>query len=207
MDIAATIRGFGLGFSLIAAIGAQNAYVLTRGILRNHHWAVALVCSVLDALLIAVGILGMGSLIQAFPDLLVVLTVFGALFLFIYGLVSFRNMLRAQALSSERARVSLPIAIVTVLGLSLLNPHVYLDTVILIGSVSIQELPANRLDFGVGAAVASFVWFFLLALGGQWLQRWFQKPAAWRILDGVVGVIMWSLSFSLIWPLIITLLK
>jgi len=201
MDFAATGRGFGLGFSLIAAIGAQNAYVLTRGILRNHHWPVALVCSVLDGLLITVGVLGMGALIQAWPGLLLILTVFGALFLFLYGLLSFRRLFQADKLGTSKGEVTLTSAILTVLGLSLLNPHVYLDTVILIGSVSVQEAPASRFDFGLGAVTASFVWFFCLALGGQWLQRWFQNPRAWQVLDGLVGVIMWSLAFSLIWPL------
>jgi len=201
VELSSLFRGFGLGFSLIAAIGAQNAYVLTRGILHNHHWPVALVCSVLDAALIAVGILGMGRLLQVYPTLLTAVTLFGALFLFAYGLFSFRRMLCSERLQVEHSRVSLATAIATVLALSLLNPHVYLDTVILIGSISVQELPADRPIFGLGAALASFVWFFCLALGGQWMQRWFQSPIAWRILDAVVGVIMWTLAVSLVYTI------
>ena len=202
MDWSATARGFGLGFSLIAAIGAQNAYVLTRGILRNHHWAIALVCSVIDALLITVGILGMGSLIQRWPSLITVLTIFGALFLLVYGLLSIRRMLQPGTLDTSKVTVSLGTAILTVVALSLLNPHVYLDTVILIGSVAVQEPEASRFDFGIGAVTASFVWFFCLAFGGQSLQRWFQKPSSWRVLDGFVAVVMLSLAWALAWPLI-----
>ncbi|MGB5708410.1 MAG: LysE/ArgO family amino acid transporter [Arenicellales bacterium] len=202
MELAASVRGFGLGFSLIAAIGAQNAYVLTRGILHNHHWTVALVCSILDALLISAGILGMGSLIRIYPGLVSALTAFGALFLFAYGLFAFRRMFRSEVLGAESKRVSRLAAVTTVLALSLLNPHVYLDTVILIGSISVRELPSNRMTFGMGAALASFVWFFCLALGGQWLQRWFQTPAAWRVLDAIVGIVMWALAVSLVQELL-----
>ncbi len=198
MELAPFVRGFGLGFSLIAAIGAQNAYVLTRGILHNHHWVVALVCSILDAVLISAGILGMGGLIRIYPGLVSALTAFGALFLFAYGLYAFRRMFKIEVLGPESKRVSRSVAVATVLALSLLNPHVYLDTVILIGSISVRELPPNRLSFGIGAALASFVWFFCLALGGQWLQRWFQTPAAWRALDAIVGIVMWALAISLV---------
>ncbi len=198
MEFAPFIRGFGLGFSLIAAIGAQNAYVLTRGILRNHHWIIALVCSVLDAILISIGILGMGKLIKAYPDLITLITGFGALFLFAYGSFAFRRMFQAEVLGPESKRVTRSVAVITVLALSLLNPHVYLDTVILIGSISVRELASDRAVFGVGAVTASFVWFFCLALGGQWLQRWFQTPDAWRVLDALVGTVMWVLAISLV---------
>ncbi len=198
IELAPFTRGFGLGFGLIAAIGAQNAYVLTRGILRNHHFIIALVCSLLDTVLILAGVMGMGRLVLAFPSLLTVATLFGALFLFVYGVFSFRRMFQSQLLRAENKSVSLGAAVATVLALSLLNPHVYLDTVILIGSVSVRELPAHRSSFAVGACLASFVWFFLLSLGGQWMQRWFQTPMAWRILDGFVGIVMWTLAFTLI---------
>ncbi|MGI9316197.1 MAG: LysE/ArgO family amino acid transporter [bacterium] len=198
MEVAAFVRGFGLGFSLIAAIGAQNAYVLTRGILHNHHWVIALVCSVLDALLIAVGILGMGRLIQAYPTLINLVTIFGALFLFCYGLFAFRRMFKAEVLGPASKKVTRRVAIASVLALSLLNPHVYLDTVILIGSISVREHASNRAIFGIGAVTASFVWFFCLALGGQWLQRCFQSPLAWRVLDAIVGTVMWTLAFLLV---------
>ncbi len=198
VELAPLGRGFGLGFGLIAAIGAQNAYVLTRGILRNHHFAVAAVCSVLDVFLILCGVLGMGRVVTAYPQSIFILTVFGALFLFVYGGMSFKRMLQSQALRADQQIVTLKKAVITIVTLSLLNPHLYLDTVVLIGSVSVQELPEHRLTFAAGACVESFVWFFLLALGGQWMQRWFQTPATWRILDGFVGVVMWSLAIMLV---------
>lgn len=198
MDWAPFARGFGLGFSLIAAIGAQNAYVLTRGILRNHHWTVALVCSILDAVLILAGMVGMGSLVKAWPDVIDALTLFGALFLFVYGLLSFRRLWRGDHLEAGKSRVTLRVAVTTVLALSLLNPHVYLDTVVLIGSIGVQETAAARPWFTAGAILASFVWFFCLALGGQAMQRWFQSARAWQALDLFVGAVMWSLAFSLL---------
>ncbi|MBX2868738.1 MAG: LysE/ArgO family amino acid transporter [Acidiferrobacterales bacterium] len=191
-------RGFGLSLGLIAAIGAQNAYVLTRGILRNHHFAVAAVCSVLDTILIFSGVLGMGKVVAAYPQSITVLTLFGALFLFAYGGTSFRRMMQSQALRADHQIVTLKTAILTMVTLSLFNPHLYLDTVVLLGSVSVQELPENRLTFAAGACLASITWFFMLALGGQWMQRWFQTPAAWRLLDGFVGVVMWSLAIMLV---------
>jgi L-lysine exporter family protein LysE/ArgO len=197
VDWAPFVRGFGLGFSLIAAIGAQNAYVLTRGILHNHHWPVALVCSVLDALLIAAGLLGMGRLVALWPGVIDALTLFGALFLFVYGALSLRRLFQRERLEPGGGRVSLGTAVGTVLALSLLNPHVYLDTVVLIGSIGVQEDLAARPVFGIGAASASFVWFFCLALGGQALQRWFQSALTWRVLDFLVGAVMWALAFSL----------
>jgi len=202
VEAAPFVRGFGLSFGLIAAIGAQNAYLLNRGILRNHHWAVALLCGLLDTLLIACGILGMGKLITAWPDLLNVVTISGAVFLFAYGCFAFRRMSGSDALQATDKRVSLKVALGTVLALSLLNPHVYLDTVILIGSISLQELPADRVDFGIGAACASFVWFFCLSLGGQMLQGVFRSARAWRVLDGIVGITMWVLAAMLIGPLL-----
>ena len=202
MDWAPFARGFGLGFTLIAAIGAQNAYVLTRGILHNHHWPVALVCSLLDAMLITAGMLGMGRLVTLWPDVIEALTLFGAIFLFVYGAFSFRRLFRAERLEAGGGRVSLATAVGTVLALSLLNPHVYLDTVVLIGSIGVQEPPAARPAFGFGAVTASLVWFFCLALGGRALQGWFQSPGAWRALDFLVGVVMWTLAFSLIRRLI-----
>ncbi len=198
MDWAPFARGFGLGFSLIAAIGAQNAYVLTRGILRNHHWVVALVCSILDAMLILAGMVGMGGLVKAWPGVIDGLTLFGALFLFVYGAMSFRRLWQRDHLEAGEARVGLRVAVTTVLALSLLNPHVYLDTVVLIGSIGVQESEQARPFFTVGAILASFVWFFCLALGGQAMQHWFQSVRAWQALDLFVGIVMWSLAFSLL---------
>ena len=198
MEIASFARGFGLGFSLIAAIGAQNAYVLTRGILQNHHWPVALVCSLLDALLIAAGILGMGRLVTVWPWFIDGLTVFGALFLFGYGMLSLRRLFHRDRLETGGDRISLGAAVSTALALSLLNPHVYLDTVVLIGSVSVQEPPDARMLFGTGAAMASLVWFFCLTVCGRAMQDWFRSARAWQVLDLLVTVVMWAIAFTLV---------
>ena len=198
MESAAFIKGFGVGFGLIVAIGAQNAYVLTRGVSRNHHWVVAALGSVIDALLITVGILGMGSLVQSNPGLLWLITIAGAVFLFVYGLFAFRRIFTPGHLRARQNQVSLKVAVMTMLSLSLLNPHVYLDTVVLLGSVAIHEAQDNRLVFGAGAVVASFVWFFSLALSGQWMQRCFQSTLTWRILDIVITLVMWSIALTLV---------
>lgn len=191
-------KGFGISFALISVIGAQNAYVLTRGICRNHHWTVALMGSLIDTLLIAAGIMGMGKLIQQFPNLLTVTAIGGALFLFVYGGLSFKKMFAPGHLRGTGDKVSLKTAVCSMLVISLLNPHVYLDTMILLGSIAIQEMPNNQVVFGAGAISASFIWFFSLALGGQWLQPWFQNPTTWRILDFIIGVIMCGIALTLV---------
>ena len=198
MEVAPFLRGFGISFGLIAAIGAQNAYLLTRAILRNHHWVIALVCSILDAALITLGILGLGVVVESFPGLLKAFTIFGALFVWLYGLLAFKRAFASDQLHTGGTKVSLIVAISTVLSLSLLNPHVYLDTVVLIGSISLQEIEPHRIWFGVGAITASIVWFFALALCGQLMQGLFQSSLSWRILDIIVGIIMWSIAWMLV---------
>lgn len=198
MSIMAFFKGFGIGFGLIAAIGAQNAYVLTRGICRNHHWVIALIGSLIDALLIIAGVLGMGKLIQQFPNLLTAIAIGGALFLLIYGGLSFKRMFTPAHLRGNGNKVSLKTAVLAMLALSVLNPHVYLDTVVLLGSVAVQETPDNQIIFAAGAVTSSFVWFFSLAFGGQWLQPWFQNPSTWRLLDFIIGVIMWTIALMLV---------
>lgn len=202
MEISSFARGFGLGFSLIAAIGAQNAYVLTRGILQNHHWPVALVCSSLDALLITMGIVGMGQLVALWPWFIDGLTVFGALFLFGYGTLSLRRLFRRGKMEMGDDRITIRAAVSTALALSLLNPHVYLDTVVLIGSISVQEPPDARLVFGTGAAMASVVWFFCLTICGRAMQAWFRSARAWQVLDLLVTIVMWTIAISLVRKLI-----
>jgi L-lysine exporter family protein LysE/ArgO len=197
MFLQAFIKGFGVGFALIVAIGAQNAYVLTRGICRNHHWTVALMGSVIDAVLISVGILGMGELVEAWPPMITVVTLAGSVFLFVYGAISFKKMLDPGELRASNELVSLKRAVITMLAFSFLNPHVYLDTVVLVGSIAVQEESQNRIPFGAGAVLASFVWFFSLALGGQWLTPWFQDTRTWKWLDFVIGIIMWAIAFTL----------
>ena len=198
MEPGSFFRGFGIGFGLIAAIGSQNAYVLTRGILRNYHWTVALLGSCIDVALIVLGVAGMGKLVQEFPAVITWVTLGGAVFLLLYGALAFRNVFRSAALRQKGGLVTRRQAILAMLALTLLNPHVYLDTVVLLGSISIQEPEGHEWIFALGAICASFVWFFCLALGGQWMQGWFKKPFTWKILDTVICIVMWSIAYSLL---------
>ncbi|KKJ76093.1 amino acid transporter [Kiloniella litopenaei] len=193
-------QGMGIGAGLIIAIGAQNAYVLTQGLRRNNQYLIASLCSFIDAVLITVGVAGMGVLITSIPLLLHFTMWGGALFLFVYGLKAFKSALNPDVLTVEQNRGpdTLIKAVLTTLAVSLLNPHIYLDTVILLGSIGGQYPADSRIWFGAGAVVSSFLWFFSLSLGAQWLAPLFKRPIAWRILDSFIGVIMWAIALSLV---------
>jgi L-lysine exporter family protein LysE/ArgO len=195
----AWVAGFGLGFSLILAIGAQNAFVLRQGLRRAHVFAVCLTCAVSDALLIAAGVAGFGALSQAVPGLETVMRYGGAAFLLAYGARAFLSAWRGGAVlqpGSEGARGSLGAALLTCLALTWLNPHVYLDTVVLLGSISAQY--DDRLAFALGAMSASFVFFFSLGYGARLLQPFFRRPSSWRVLDAGVGAVMWAIAVKLL---------
>ncbi|MFD2205054.1 LysE/ArgO family amino acid transporter [Kiloniella antarctica] len=198
--VAPFLKGMGIGASLIMAIGAQNAFVLTQGLRRNNQYVIAFTCSLVDAILIVLGVAGMGVLITSNPMLLVLATWGGALFLFWYGLNAFRAALNPGVLTPKdgAAEQTLKKAIVTTLGVSLLNPHVYLDTVVLLGSIGGRYPEETRLWFGLGAVLSSFLWFFSLSLGAKWLAPLFNRPIAWRVLDCLVGLIMWTIAISLV---------
>ena len=196
------LQGFGLGASLIIAIGAQNAFVLRQGIKKQHVFAIACVCTLCDAFLILLGVGGFGSLIASVPLLTLVATWGGAAFLLFYGLRSFRAALHPAVLNND-VEVAQPMrlrsTILTVLALSLLNPHVYLDTVVLLGSIGAHYPPSERVSFAIGAIFASFTWFFGLAYGAAWLAPLFKRPIAWRVLDAIIGCVMWAIAASLLW--------
>lgn len=198
--IAELAQGFGTGCGLIIAIGAQNAYVLTQSIKREHHLAIALVCSLCDAVLISAGVAGLGALIANSPVLRMVAGWGGAAFLTWYGINSFRSALRGQSgLRTENGTSrNLKAAVVFTLALTLLNPHVYVDTLVLLGGISAQFEGQGRYVFGVGAILASFFWFFSLSLGGRLLAPVLSSPKAWRIMDGIIGCIMFSIAAGLI---------
>jgi len=201
------ISGVGLGLSLIIAIGAQNAYVLRQGIRREHVFLIAAICAVSDAALIALGVSGIGFALQAVPWLLTVVRWVGVVFLVGYGILALRRAIRSSGATLEaqdaptrggtavRTR-TVTGAVLTVLALTWLNPHVYLDTVFLLGSIA-QTHGDGRWLFAVGAMCASFVWFFALAYGARFLSRWLATPKAWRIMDGVIAVIMFGIALSL----------
>lgn len=199
MSVLALAKGFGMGAGLIVAIGSQNAFVLSSALRKQHVWLVAALCIAIDAILIIAGVWGLGSLIQQFPVLLTLATWGGALFLFIYGGLAFRRALQASQLTANsRTASSAKLAVLTTLALSLLNPHVYLDTVILLGSIGGQLPKPQPSWFALGASLASLTWFTVLAWGGQRLAPWFAKPMSWRILDTVVGLTMWAIALSLL---------
>ncbi|MGH1415928.1 MAG: LysE/ArgO family amino acid transporter [Pelagimonas sp.] len=189
--------GFALGFTLILAIGAQNAFVLRQGLMRQHVLAVVLVCGISDAVLIAAGVAGFGALAQAVPGLEWGMRVFGAAFLMWYGLRTLWGAWKGgHVMQAGEKAGSLRLAVLTCLALTWLNPHVYLDTVVLLGSVSAQY--EDRLGFGLGAASASFVFFFSLGYGARLLAPVFAKPSAWRVLDLGVGVTMLLIAVGLL---------
>ncbi|MBL8839586.1 MAG: LysE family transporter [Alphaproteobacteria bacterium] len=196
----AFLNGLGLGFGLIVAIGAQNAFVLRQGLRREHVFAVAAVCAVCDAALIVVGIAGMGALVRQSETLLRLVTWAGAAFVAAYGALAARRALRPAALApdADAARRSLPATLAAVTGFSLLNPHVYLDTVVLVGSVGGTYAGAAQAAFGAGAVAASVLWFFGLAYGARLLAPVFARPSAWRVLDLAIAAVMWTIAASLV---------
>lgn len=192
-------QGFLLAAGLIIAIGAQNAFVLTRAVRRNHHVPVAVICILCDALLISAGLAGVGGLVAAAPFLTRAMAWAGAVFLLWYGWSALRSALRGGGLETgEDGLLSLRAAILTTLAVTLLNPHVYIDTVMLLGGLGGRFPGGQRLVFGAGAVLASFVWFIALCLFGRILAPLFRKPLSWRILDGSVCLVMWFIAGSLV---------
>lgn len=193
------LHGFGTGGGFIVAIGAQNAFVLSQGVRKNHHLTIALICIVCDVIFISAGVAGFGNAVSKSITLSRIVTFGGAGFLFFYGLLSLRSAIRGGRLElSEQKRLTLGAAVMATLAVTLLNPHFYLDTVILLGGVSSQFHGPGRLYFWGGAVIASTLWFICLSLGGQLLAPLFQKQISWRILDSIVCVTMWSIGVSLI---------
>lgn len=196
--LAAAIEGFLLGAGLIIAIGAQNAFVLRQGLRREHVFTVATVCWLSDALLIVVGVAGVGELVKRSPELLMWVTGAGVLFLLAYGGLAFVRALRpGQLAAAADAPQSLAATLLTVLALTFLNPHVYLDTVVLIGGLSARHEGATAAAFAVGAALASVVWFYGLGFGARLLAPLLSRPAAWRILDLAIAAVMWAIAVRL----------
>ena len=193
----AGLDGFLLGGSLIIAIGAQNAFVLRQGLKREYVFTVSLICSLSDAVLIAAGVAGLGTLVRQSPTALALVTGGGAIFLFVYGVLAFRRALRPAALKAEGVAGTLSAAIAACLAFTFLNPHVYLDTVLLLGSLSGRYAGAPRFAYGAGAALASFAWFFALGYGARLLAPLFADKRAWRVLDIAIGLVMWWIAARL----------
>lgn len=198
----AALEGFGLGAGLIIAIGAQNAYVLRQGLRRQHVFAVATLCFLIDCALIALGAGGFAGLLRAVPSLPALAAWGGALFLAVYSLRAFAAALRPQTLKAADGGTPggarLKAALGTALALSLLNPHVYLDTVVLLGGVAARYPDEQRAAFALGAMLASALWFYGLGYGARRLAPLFASERAWRLLDGFVGCVMAALAVSLV---------
>ena len=199
MDWGSFGTGFALGGTLIIAIGAQNAFVLRQGLRREHVGAVVAFCAGADVLLMTAGVAGVGAALQAAPALALVLTLGGVLFLLAYGALALSRALHPKALAAaaDHAPMSLRSALLQAAAFTLLNPHVYLDTVVLVGAVGAQQPAAERMEFLFGAGLASVLWFSALGFGARLLAPWFAQARSWRILDGVVGVTMLLLAAAL----------
>ncbi|KUN15120.1 amino acid transporter [Streptomyces corchorusii] len=191
--------GFGTGLSLIVAIGAQNAFVLRQGVRRDAVLAVVGICALSDAVLIALGVGGVGAVVVAWPGALRAIGIVGGVFLLCYGVLAARRVLgpgtglraEGEAAGSRRR------AVLTCLAMTWLNPHVYLDTVFLLGSLAADRGPL-RWTFGLGAALASLCWFAALGFGARLLGRFLARPGAWRVLDGLVALTMLALGATLV---------
>src|SRR3954452_7904856 len=194
----AAVSGLALGLGLIVAIGAQNAFVLRQGLRVEHVAAVVAVCALSDLALIAAGVLGAGAALTRVPWLIPVVCWAGAAFLLCYGVLAARRALRPGALLPDAAgaRAGLAVTVGTCLALTWLNPHVYLDTVVLLGSMA-STYGEHRWQFAAGAGLGSAVWFTGLGYGSRLLRPVFARPAAWRILDGGIAVVMSALAVSL----------
>ncbi|MEU8851386.1 LysE/ArgO family amino acid transporter [Streptomyces sp. NPDC048564] len=191
--------GFGTGLSLIVAIGAQNAFVLRQGIRRDAVLAVVGICALSDALLITLGVAGVGAVVVAWPGVLTAVAWVGGVYLLCYGALAVRRAVKpgGALLADGEAVRSRRRAVLTCLAMTWLNPHVYLDTVFLLGTVAADRGPM-RWTFGLGAVVASLCWFAALGFGARLLSRPLAKPVAWRVLDGLVAATMVVLGVSLI---------
>jgi L-lysine exporter family protein LysE/ArgO len=194
----AAITGFFTGLGLIIAIGAQNAFVLRQGLRREYVFPIVLFASLSDALLIVVGIAGLGALIQGFPLALEVIRYAGAAYLTWFGISALRRAMKPSSLeAASEGKGSLAAALLSIAALTYLNPHVYLDTVILLGGVA-NQFSDDRWVFGLGAATASFVWFFSLGYFAKFLSRFVSSPKFWRVLDSFIAVVMFTIAVLLL---------
>jgi L-lysine exporter family protein LysE/ArgO len=193
------LSGFTLGFSLILAIGAQNAFVLKQGLKKQHVFLVCSLCAVSDAVLISLGVSGFGEVVSRFPSVEIIARYAGAVFLGVYALKSFISSFRNSHTLTPSGEV--PASAFTTAAMCLaftwLNPHVYLDTFMLLGAIS-TKYEATKLQFGLGAISASFIFFFGLGYGARVLIPFFQKPVSWKVLEFVIGLIMLTIAGSLV---------
>lgn len=195
------LHGFVVCFGLIVSIGAQNAFLLKQGILKQHVFWIAFICFFCDVVLMGLGVLGLGSLIAQSPLISLLLALLGAIFLFTYGSRSFISAYQGttQLLADpNRQQTSLKKAILVTLAITLLNPHVYIDTVVIVGGIGGTLNFEQKIHFLIGALLCSFLWFFGLGYGAGLLTRYFEKRRTWQILDSITGLIMYGIAVSLV---------
>jgi L-lysine exporter family protein LysE/ArgO len=199
VNFSAALAGFFLGGSLIVAIGAQNAFVIRQGVLKSHVFWVCLFCAVCDAILIWAGVFGLGALIKALPWFVPVMTYGGAAFLIWYGIKALRRALQPSGMgASGEAAPTLKAALLACAGFTLLNPHVYLDTVILVGSIANARPSGEQVAFATGASLASLIWFFALGYGAKLMSKWLGRPRVWQAIDFLIAAIMFLIAFKLL---------
>lgn len=194
-------KGFLSSSGLLIAIGAQNAFVIRQGLKRQHLLLTASICSLIDAVLITFGVLGFGYYVVEYPLIIDFTKYFAVLFLFLYGVMSLRSALKKQPLKNlvdHYPADSVKKIASCLLALSLLNPHVYLDTVILLGSIASQQPTHERPYFALGAICASFVWFFSITFGARLLAPFFRNENSWRVIDGLISLVMFSIAINIL---------
>jgi len=198
---AAGWQGFGLGLGLIVAIGAQNAFVLRQGLRRRHVALVVVLCTLCDSALITLGAVGVGTVVASSPLLTKLAVYGGAAFLIVYGGLALNNALKPSNLSVTRddGTTSTRAVVSAALGFSILNPHAWLDTVVLLGGIAGQFPTDQRVVFTGGAILASAVWFVALGAGAAWLSPVLSRPKVWRVIDLVIGLVLWTIAGLLLW--------
>ncbi|HDL1149131.1 TPA: amino acid transporter [Mannheimia haemolytica] len=198
MDI--FIQGFIVCFGLIVSIGAQNAFLLKQGILKQHIFWIALLCFLGDVFLMTIGVLGLGTLIAELPVVSFIISLLGAIFLLSYGSRSFISVFKSgeYLVASGENATSLKKALLITFAITFLNPHVYIDTVVIVGSIGGKLDFNGKIYFLAGALFCSFIWFFGIGYGASLLSPYFAKRRTWQILDAVTGLIMYFIAFSLL---------
>ena len=193
------LKAFVLSFSMIVAIGAQNSYILKLGLLRQHVGIAVAICAITDAVLISAGVLGLGYFIQGNQLFINAIAIFGIVFLIAYALLSFKSAFKNESLNIDDQIKTNPLkkVISVLLVFTFLNPHVYLDTVLLIGGIGANIQTPLQIYFILGAACGSATWFILLGYGARFLIPLFKKPITWKVLDIIIGIIMLSIAYSL----------
>ncbi|AVF75437.1 LysE/ArgO family amino acid transporter [Vibrio alginolyticus] len=200
MNLWVLLQGFGLGASMIIPIGAQNAYVLNQGIKRNHHLTTATICSVLDMIFISLGIFGGGAILSQNEILLTSVTLGGIAFLSFYGLLSLKSAFKPESESESKGEIvarGRRTVILGALAVTVLNPHLYLDTVVILGSIGGQFEGHDRIAFALGTIMASFVWFYTLSIGAAKLGPTLSQPKVKKTIDIAIAMMMFTIAYIL----------